>query len=263
MIFLPLLLFVVLLIMLSSRHRHALHAIDALQATVKSITTAVLSNDLARLNTPPPTTTAAACSFVQTLTQKHLYRGELHADHLQLLQQVIATTREQIHGRGQLHLLFLARSGGVIVFSMLGNIFLSHFVVAAPPLFYVPLSAAAVLLAGVWLLAKTMPQPWFWYKHKLSSTGQRWLTTLFDPREHSLHPTLQQLQQREITLGIDLSRERYAFLKHWPQERQDEEQTALRRQQDFVPLLEIVVFGTLAALQLSPVLRSLWMLFGD
>ena len=262
MIFLPLLLFVALLLLFSSRQRHALHAIDALHTTVKNITTAVVSNDLARLNAPPPTN-AAACSFVQALTQKHLYRGELHTDHLQLLQQVITTTRAQMRRRGQLRLLFLTRSGGVIVFSMLGNILLSHLIVAAQPLFYVPLSAAAVLLAGVLLLEKTMPQPWFWDKHQLSLTGQRWLTTLFDPREHNLHPTLQQLQQREITLGIDLSRERYTFLKHWQQERQDEEHTALRRQQDISPLLELAVFGTLAAMHLSPVLRSLWVLLGD
>ena len=259
MIFLPLLLFFVLLILLSSRQRRALQVLDNLRTTVNSITAAVLSNDLACLNAPPPTT-ATACSFVQALTQQHLYRGELQADHLQLLQQVIATTQEQMRKRGQLHLLFLTRSGGVIVFSMLGNILLSHLIVAAPPLFYVPIIAAAVLLAGVLLVEKTLPQLWFWHQHGISTIGQHWLTTLFDPRACRLHPTLQQLHQREITQGIDLSHERRTFLKHWQQERHNEEKTALRRQQDFLPLIELAVFGTLAALQLSPVLRSLWVL---
>ena len=83
------------------------------------------------------------------------------------------------------------------------------------------------------------------------------MDTLFNRQRGDFHPALQQLQQRELTLGIDLRAEKNTFLKHWQQERQQAEKLALKKHQDFFPLLELLVFGTLAALHLSPVLQKI------
>ena len=262
MIFLPLLLFISVSMLVSSRQRRAQQALETLTGTVRFITAAVLSNDLARLNAPT-TTMAPACRFVGELARTHLYRGELCVGALRLLQQAVAAVREQQRLQGQLRMLFMTRVGGVIVFSLLGNFLLSHLMAAAPHSYLVPVVGSAVLLAGVWVLEKTLPASWFWQQHELSASGQHWTKALFDRRDHSFHPTLQQLQQREITLGIDLSPEKTAFLTHWQHERQDVEKATLRKYQDFVPILELLVFGTLAALHLSPVWRSLFALLGD
>lgn len=257
MVFLPLLLFGVIFVLLHSRQRHLSQVLEALTATVKSVTEALLSNDLARLSAPPATA-LAGCRFVRELVQQHLYRGELRVDDLRLLQQVISVTHEQQRVRGQLRLLFLTRIGGVIVFSMLGNFLLGQLLATAPHSPYVPIAGSLILASGVLLLEKTMPATWFWQKHSLSAEGQRWTTALLDRRTHALHPVLQQMQQRELTLGISLSAERSAFLNHWQHERNAAETTALKKHQDFFPLLELLVFGSLAALHLSPVLRSLF-----
>ena len=256
MVFLPLLLFFLLFVLVSSRQRRAGQALATLTKTVNTITEAVLSNDLVRLSAPPPHS-EKACRFLYDLAQQHLYRGELQVDALRLLQQAIGAAREQLRVRGQLRMLFMTRVGGVIVFSMLGNFLLSHLLAVAPHSYLVPLIGSAVLLAGVVLLEKSMPASWFWQQHDLSSRGQQWAKALFDRRDHTFHPTLQQIQARELTLGIDLNPEKTAFLTHWQHTRQEAEKAALRKHQDFFPLVELLVFGTLAALHLSPVLRSL------
>ena len=262
MLFLPLLLFLILFVSVSARQQRAQQALLTLTGTVKSITAAALSNDLAQLNAPT-TTTAPACRFVGELAQACLYRGELQVEALRLLQQAIGAAHEQQRLQGQLRLLFMTRVGGVIVFSMLGNFLLSHLIAAAPHSYLVPAAGSAVLLAGVLGLEKTLPASWFWQQHDLSVHGQHWTRALFDRRDHSFHATLQQIQQREITLGIDLSAEKTAFLIHWQHEQQDTEQATLRKHQDFFPVLELLVFGALAALHLSPVLRSLFALLSD
>ena len=262
MIFLPLLLFLVVFVLVSSRQRLAQQALETLTGTVRLITEAVLSNDLARLNALT-TTTAPASRFVGELAQTHLYRGELRVEALRLLQQAVAAAREQQRLQGQLRMLFMTRVGGVIVFSMLGNFLLSHLIAAAPHSYLVTVVGIAVLLAGVLVLEKTLPASWFWQRHDLSAHGQHWTKALFDRHDHSFHPILQQIQQREIMLGIDLSVEKTAFLTHWQHERQDAEKATLRKYQDFFPILELLVFATLAALHLSPVLRSLFALLSD
>ena len=153
MFFLPLLVLVLIFALLSSRQRRILQGLQAVTTTVGDVTTAVLSNDLARINTPPPTTNSN-CRFISELAKKHLYRGELRAEQLRLLQQVVVNAGEQLRLRWQLRLLFLTRIGGVIVFSMLGNFLLSHLIATAPPAFYIPIIGSIVLLAGVWLLEK-------------------------------------------------------------------------------------------------------------
>ena len=261
MVFLPLLLFLLLYVLVSSRQQRAAHALAMLTKTVSAITEAVLSNDLAHLSAPPPSS-AKACHFLRTLAQQHLYRGELQVAALRLLQQAIGAAREQQRVRGQLRMLFMTRVGGVIVFSMLGNFLLSQVIAAAPHSYLAPLIGCAVLLVGVVGLEKTMPASWFWRQHDLSPCGRNWAAALFDCRNHTFHPTLQHIQARELTLGIDLSAEKTAFLTHWQHERQDAEKTALHKHQDFFPVLELLVFGTLATMHLSPVLRNLLVLLG-
>lgn len=258
MFFLPLLLLLIIFAWLSHRQRRIQQELETLAGTVSSITEAALSNNLVRLNTP--TTTAKACRFVEELAQRHLYRGELRIEALRLLQQAVRTTREQLRTQEQLRMLFMTRVGGVIVFSMLGNFLLSHLLAAAPQSHLVPVLGSIVLLAGVLMLEKTMPATWFWQQHEISMPGQHWTRALFDRTDHSFHPTLQQMQQREITHGIDLSGEKAAFLTHWQHEQHDAAKAALRKHQDFFPILELLVFGTLATLHLSPVLRSLFVL---
>lgn len=262
MLFLPLLLFLILFVSISTRQRRAQQALMTLTGTVRSITAATLSNDLAQLNAPTATT-APACRFVGELAQACLYRGELRVEALRQLQEAIGAAHEQQRLQGQLRLLFMTRVGGVIVFSMLGNFLLSHLIAAAPHSYLVPVAGSAVLLAGVLGLEKTLPASWFWQQYDLSVHGQHWTRALFDRRDHSFHATLQQIQQREITLGIDLSAEKTAFLIHWQHEQRDAEKASLRKHQDFFPVLELLVFGTLAALHLSPVLRSLFALLSD
>ncbi len=259
MVFLPLLLFLALFVLISTRQRGDQQALATLAGTVRSITAAALSNDLAQLSAPT-TTTAHACRYVRELAQTYLYRGELCVEALRMLQQAISAACEQQRLQGQLRLLFMTRVGGVIVFSMLGNFLLTHLIATAPHSYLVPAVGSAVLLAGVWGLEKTLPASWFWRQHDLSPHGQHWTKALFDRHDHSFHPTLQQIQRREITLGIDLSAEKTAFLTHWQHEQQDAEKATLRKHQDFFPILELLVFGTLAALHLSPVLRRLFAL---
>ena len=157
MIFLPLLLFISVSMLVSSRQRRAQQALETLTWTVRFITAAVLSNDLARLNAPT-TTMAPACRFVGELARTHLYRGELCVGALRLLQQAVAAVREQQRLQGQLRMLFMTRVGGVIVFSLLGNFLLSHLMAAAPHSYLVPVVGSAVLLAGVWVLEKPYPR---------------------------------------------------------------------------------------------------------
>ncbi len=259
MFFLPLLLFLLLFVLTSDYQRRDGQALQTLMGTARAIGEAVLSNDLVRLSAPPSDSTKA-CRFLHDLAHRHLYRGELRVDALRLVQQAIDAARAQQRVRGQLRLLFMTRVGGVIVFSMLGNFLLSHLLTATPPSYLMPCLGSAVLLVGTVILEKGMPRSWFWQQHDISLPGRRWAAALFDRGDHTFHPTLRQMQIREITLGIDLSAEKTAFLTHWQHTQQDAEKTALRKRQDFFPLFELLIFAALAALHLSPVLHSLFAL---
>lgn len=255
MIFAPLLVFVTIFIFASRRYRLVLREIDLVANTITTATEALLVNDLPKINTSPANASPHCHAISETL-KKYLYLGILQADNLRILQQAVTVARRYQEQVWQMRLLFMTRSGAVLIFTMLGNFFLASFITVSPPSYTLTVAISGLILAGFLLLEKTIPVSWFWHKG-VTEIGQKWITSLLDHGDYNFHPGLRKMQQSEMTQGIDLSREKISFLTNWHTQKELEEETHLKKHQDFFPLLELLLFSSLASLQLFPVFSSL------
>lgn len=255
MIFIPLFVFIAIFIFASRQHRLTLRAIDLVANTVTTATEALLVNDLPKINTPSPNS-SPPCRVISETIKKYLYLGKLQADSLRFLQQTVAVARRHQEQVWQIRLLFMTRSGAVLVFTMLGNFFLANFIAFSPPSSMLIAAISGVIIAGFILLEKTVPVSWFWQKG-MTEMGHKWITALLDRSDYTFHTGLREIQQREIIQGIDLSREKMSFLTDWHARRELEAKTNLKKYQDFFPLLEMLLFSLLVALQLFPIFSSL------
>lgn len=242
------LFFIVFFAILQGCYRWQCRAVDGLRDTVNVICEALLVNDLARIQS-----VIAERGELSELLGKYFYLGRLQVEELRVLQQVFTTVSEGLQFRHHLRLLFVGRSALVMFCSLGGNFLLGRLLIVEQHSFWVIGASMTVIIVGYLLLDKTLPTSWFWRGRQLSATANNWLNALFDPA----YPFTQQLQEmhhRQLTLGIDLSQERRQFLQSWYQQQRQHEQQAIRRHQDLFPLVELLVFGILLVLYLSPVI---------
>lgn len=244
------LFFIVFLVVLQCWYHWQCRAVVSLTTIINGLCEALLVNDLAKIHS-----IVAQQGELTKLLGKYFYLGQLRVEELRILQQVLTTVSEGLRFRHHLRLLFVGRSALVMFCSLGGNFLLGKLLVIDQHPFWVIGASIVIIVAGYLLLDKTLPISWFWHGHQLSATASNWLKALFDPSV----PFAQQLQEmhhRQLTLGIDLSQERRQFLQSWYRQQRQQEQQAIRRHQDLFPLVELVVFGALLALSLSPVIRQ-------
>lgn len=186
MIFAPLLVFVTIFIFASRRYRLVLREIDLVANTITTATEALLVNDLPKINTSPANASPHCHAISETL-KKYLYLGILQADNLRILQQAVTVARRYQEQVWQMRLLFMTRSGAVLIFTMLGNFFLASFITVSPPSYTLTVAISGLILAGFLLLEKTIPVSWFWHKG-VTEIGQKWITSLLDHGDYNFHP---------------------------------------------------------------------------
>lgn len=244
------LFFIVFLAILQGCYRWQCRALASLTQTITVTCEALMVNDLAKIQA-----VITEQDELAKLLGKYFYLGQLQVEELRIIQQVFTTVNEGVRYRHHLRLLFVGRSALVMFCSLGGNFLLGQLLVIDQHPLWVIGASIAMIVAGYLLLDKTLPTNWFWHGRRLSTTASNWLNALFDPA----YPFAQQLQEmhhRQLTLGIDLTQERRQFLQHWYRQQRQQEQQAIRRHQDLFPLVELVVFGILLALSLSPVIRQ-------
>lgn len=242
------LFFIVFFAILQGCYRWQCRAVASLRQTVDVVCEALLVNDLAKIQS-----VIAERDELSELLGKYFYLGQLQVEELRILQQVFMTVSEGLQFRHHLRLLFVGRSALVMFCSLGGNFLLGQLLVVEQHPFWVIGASVTTIIVGYLLLDRTLPSSWFWRGRRFTVTASNWLNALFDPA----YPFTQQLQEmhhRQLTLGIDLSQERRQFLQSWYQQQRQYEQQAIRRHQDLFPLVELLVFGILLALSLSPVI---------
>lgn len=242
------LFFIVFFAILQGCYRWQCRAVVGLRHTVNVICEALLVNDLAKIQS-----VITERNEVSDLLGKYFYLGRLQVEELRILQQVFTTVSEGLQFRHHLRLLFIGRSALVMFCSLGGNFLLGQLLVVEQHSFWVIGASMAIIILGYLLLDRTLPSSWFWRGRQLSATASNWLNALFDPA-YPFSQQLQEMHHRQLTLGIDLSQERRQFLQNWCQQQRQHEQQAIRRHQDLFPLVELLVFGILLALSLSPVI---------
>ena len=242
------LFFIAFFAILHGWYRWQCRAVVSLTQTVKAISEALLVNDLAKIQS-----VIAEQSELTSLLSKYFYLGRLQVEELRILQQALTTVSDGLQFRHHLRLLFVGRSALVMFCSLGGNLLLGQLLVVDQHPLWVIGACMAIVIGGYLLLDKTLPTSWFWHGRRFSTTASKWLNALFDPA-YPFAQQLQEMHQRQLTLGIDLSQERRQFLQSWYQQQRQQEQQAIRRHQDLFPLVELVVFGTLVALYLLPVI---------
>lgn len=244
------LFFVLFWAIVQACYRRQCHAVASLTQTVTVVCESLLVNDLAKIQ--------AAIAQQNELTEllgKYFYLGQLRVKELQILQQAFTAVNEGLQFRHHLRMLFIGRSALVMFCSLGGNFLLGQLLVVNQYPLWVIAASITTVVVGYLLLDKTLPTSWFWRRCQLSETASNWLNALFDPA-YPFIKQLQEMHQRQLTLGIDLNQERLQFLQSWYRQRQQQEQQAIRRHQDLFPLVELLVFAILLILYLLPVIEQ-------